>query len=208
MPEGVEARIYVAMSPGARFAQGEVVAGLIERVAVRAGEGFGIHEITHPYAVIVTQDCDLEQDERAHNASTPSPLQNILLVVAEEAAVAIAGMTAGDIRKRAKQNKEERYHFLSEVPKSADGDSSGIPALVLDFKRVFSCPTTLLRDAIASGEIRHRTRLETPYAEHLSVRFGFFFQRIGLLVDHHRVPETPPAQNMPALSPVPSPTRD
>jgi len=188
VPEGVGARIYVAMSGVARLAQGEIITGLVERAPVKVGPEYGLAEISHPYAVVVTQDCDLEQDHRAREKGDVSPLQNILFVVADEAEGAMRGIVGSDLRRRTRQNKEERYHYLSEVPRHADGDSTGLPALVLDFKRIFSCPTQLLADYFASGEIRHRTRLETPYAEHLSLRFGFIFQRIGLSVDHHDAP--------------------
>lgn len=187
-------RAYTAITENDRLYQGEILANVVERVVRwirRTEEGdddFGIDEIVHPYAVIVTQDCDLEQDARARadeHAGKGGLVHSLLLVVASEFENAKDRFAGSDIRKRARQNKDDRYQFLSPVPAGDDVSGAGIPALVLDFKRLFAYPTPELLGAIERGETRRRTRLFTPYAEHLSDRFGHFVQRVGLPRDHH-----------------------
>lgn len=66
-----------------------------------------------------------------------------------------------------------------------DALGQGLPVLLLDFKRFFCVPMEELLKRLTRQEVRRRTRLATPFAEHLSVRFGFFLQRVGLDREHH-----------------------
>ena len=59
--------VYVPISAGDRLFQGEILANVVERVVSGSGEKLGAREIVHPFAVLVTQDCDLEQDHRARS---------------------------------------------------------------------------------------------------------------------------------------------
>ncbi|MBX3190637.1 MAG: hypothetical protein KF819_26790 [Labilithrix sp.] len=189
--------VYQSSAKAARLYQGEVLSNVIERSApwIRAegDEGeFGLDEVVHPYAVIISQDCDLEQDARAR--STPmdpakrenATLRYVLIVVASEFEKA-TGFGGSDIKRRAKQNKDERFQFLAPVPAEDDALTVGVVPLVLDFKRFFSYRTDELLKAIERAETKRRTRLLSPYVEHLSDRFAFFFQRIGLPRDHHDI---------------------
>jgi len=191
---------YSAPSASERLFQGEILSNVVERsvkctsTAGSAAE-FGLVEITHPHAVLLTQDCDLLQDSNARQnpdldsaKRKNSLVPNLVLVVASEFEKTKGRFNGSEISKRVRQNKEERFQFLSAVPISLDGLKLGVPALVLDFKRFFTYPTEEFLQAVKRGEIQRRSRLLTPYAEHLSSRFGYFILRIGLPLDHHDMP--------------------
>jgi hypothetical protein len=196
MVPGEDPLAYVPIKGGDRLHQGEVVSNIVERLVrfmqrTAGGDEFGFDEVMHPFAVILTQDCDLEQDAKARGTDEMDEakrrnalLSSVLLVVASTFDNA-TGLGGSDIKRRAKQNKDERYQFLSAVPSGLDAGGQGIPGLLLDFKRFFTYPTEQLLSAICRGETIRRTRLATPYAEHLSGRFAYFVQRIGLPRDHH-----------------------
>jgi hypothetical protein len=196
--------VYDASIAGTRLYQGEILSNIVERTPLwvardEAGDVFAIDEMVHPFAVVVTQDCDLEQDERARLSQDKDDpkrqkalLRSILLVVASEFESA-KDFGGSDIKKRVKQNKDERFQYLVAVPSSSDSAGSGVPSLVLDFKRFFTYPANELLRVIASGETVRRARLVTPYVEHVSDRFGFFTQRIGLPRDHHDCDHAPQA---------------
>lgn len=181
------ASIYAVVNPGDRLFMGEILSHVIERQVTIAEEAFSLAEVEHPFAVIVSQDCDLEQDARARsdldidakqrgNALVP----HVLLLVASAAEHARGAAVSSKHWDRVKQNKDERFQFLCRA-------SASVPALVIDFKRFFSFPTEELLRVIGRGEVQRGPRLTTPYAEHLAVRFGFFIQRVGLNVEHHDV---------------------
>ena len=191
--------VYAVSAAEGRLYQGEILSDVIERLTTWVGrtddrDDFGIQEVVHPYVIVLAQDCDLEQDARARsddkmegaqreNALLPS----VVLVVASEFEKAKDRFGGSDVRKRAKQNKDERFQYLSGVASDEDAVRVGIPPLVLDFKRFFTYPMAELLKAIERGEARRRSRLATPYAEQLSDRFGYFLQRIGLPRDHHDI---------------------
>jgi len=160
-----------------------------------------IEETIHPYAVVLTQDCDLEWDFRYRRAADPGRLANkmvphILLCQADTAERLRGDQNIkSDIWRRISQNSDERYHVLPEVPAELDRLIQGIPALVLDFKRVFTVPTNELYYRLSSGSQR-RCFLLPPFLQSLSSRFTYFLGRVPL-------PELdqPAAITLPALPP-------
>ena len=114
---------------------------------------------------------------------------------------ATSKLGGSDIRKRARQNKDERFHFLAPLLQEHDAAGSGVPALLLDFKRAFSYPAGELIASIKAGETRRRARLATPYAEHLASRAGYFYQRIALPRDHHDIDESMKPRALPPGAP-------
>ena len=57
---------YAAVQVGERLYQGEIVEGLIQvrqtLETIGANGPLRLDEIVHPFAIVMTQDCDLEQD--------------------------------------------------------------------------------------------------------------------------------------------------
>ncbi len=198
--------IYSAVAATDRLYQGEILRNVVERLVKRVGDDFAAEDLIHPYAVVLTQDCDLEQD---HNARAPNAegkgkdagrIPRVLLIEAFAADAYKTKLGGSDIAKRARQNKDERYHYLAAVPAEADLQRQGIPALYLDFKRYMTLDLEEFRADMASGVTQRCSRLTTPYAEHLSSRFGYFLLRIGLPLDHHRAEEVGPPM-APAATP-------
>jgi hypothetical protein len=73
--------VYVRAADG-RLWQGEILSNVIERQAVRQGDAsFDLREVVHPYAIVFTQDCDLEQDGRVRGDTSieQAKRQNALL---------------------------------------------------------------------------------------------------------------------------------
>ena len=152
--------------------------------------------VKHPYAIVVTPDCDLDWDFKAQqgNASRGKIIPNILLctvMFSSDLAKRInEDRTPGkkfDTRtpwKRTIQNKEERYHFLEKIDLPLDKKGEGIRSLGIDFKEFFTMPTDFLYSSIDDGLTLRRCRLLRPYSDHLNSRFAYFQSRIGLPEDH------------------------
>jgi hypothetical protein len=194
MTSSPAARIYVPTQATGRLSQGEIISGVVERRAAwDGGGGSTVTELLHAYVVVLSQDCDLEQDARTRDPSVTlddakkgnMQLAHVLLVRALPFDDAKPKIGSARQTERISLNKDERYHFLADVPASLDAEGQGLPALLLDFKNVFSYPTGALLESVGRKECGRRAKLLTPYAEHLGVRFGHFYQRIGLDLDHH-----------------------
>jgi hypothetical protein len=201
-----DARVYLPIVQRERLFQGEILSNVVERRAIRQADGstFDLSEILHPFALIISQDCDLQQDAHVRGGSVDATkrenaaLEHVLLVVASEYDKARDRFAGSDVRKRARMNKDERFHFLCRARREDDALAQGTPALVLDFKRIFSYPTTELLGSISSGETKRRSRLAPTYLEHLSSRTGYFIQRVALPADHHDLDPAAPVLALPA----------
>jgi hypothetical protein len=179
-----------ATGPDSCLLQGEFLSNVIQfRLDV---ETLGTPEaagrsIVHPYAVILTQDCDLEQDFKARREQVADDkrIPNILfceVVTAEE----LSGSTGinSKIWARIRNNKDERYHFLQKIEVADDALGEGLPELGIDFKRYFSLRTEEVYRRIELGEGRRRCVLRSPYLEHLSSRFAYYLSRVALPQEH------------------------
>ncbi len=198
-PEGV----YKLSEPGERLHQGEVLAPVIERQVGLDGEGEQVLEFEHKFVVVLTQDCDLEQDFRARAEVIPDGppaereaaqikrengvLHHVLLAVATTANVVKGRVKTDRNMEKVLQNKDERYQYLAGSPVGGAFFGREFGPLVLDFKRVFSYPLDQLRREMDACRTRRLAYLTTPYAEQLCVRFGYFCQRIALPQDHARI---------------------
>ncbi|MBI3684706.1 MAG: hypothetical protein HY235_30415 [Acidobacteria bacterium] len=188
------------------FRQGEILSDVVQvhigldSVNPEAGE-IAVEERLHPQAIILTQDCDLDWDFKAReegeegNRLQLKLVPNILLCELIPAdtlrgQMRDAGVRGSDLWKRIEQNRDERYHWFSQVSSEADRLAEGLPALVVDFKRVFTVPTDELYARLQYG-VRRRSVLQTPFLQHFSARFGYYCLRVAL-------PEVPP----PALPPA------
>jgi hypothetical protein len=185
-------RIYTRSDLESSLRQGEILTGLIElRIDVGSLQSGGtpiINPIIHPYAIVVTQDCDVIQDfkPRQANITTSDKLIPSVLfceaVPAEELRYGGNGIK-GDIWKRVRQNKDERYQFLEKVLPEDDLLGEGLPELGIDFKRYFSIPTDEAYYRL-KAEAKRRCRLVGPYLLHFSSRFNYFQNRVALPAEH------------------------
>ena len=186
--------IYAPSKRGA-LRQGEMITGLVQARLTIAAVGADPKKvkwsgIEHPFAIILSQDCDLAQDWRARRrASAADPnarkrlLSNILFAQVHEAAEVKVDIGVSDIWKRVRQNKDERYHFLQAVEAKGDRLGCGLPELSIDFKHYFTLPTDEVYKRILKSAQR-RCRLVSPYMEHLSTRFCYYQFRVALPQDH------------------------
>jgi hypothetical protein len=137
----------------------------------------------HPLAVILSQDCDLLWDYEERNKERPDAfrlLPNILFCEVQ-IANSLKGTNgiASDIWRRVKNNKDERYHYLTSISLEQDSIQQGFDDLAIDFKRYFTIRTDEVY-AQLNMEARRRSHLLSPFCEHLSDRFAHFQQRIAL----------------------------
>lgn len=175
-----------------RIEQGDLIEGLSYGVANQTNEDVSFDYIEFPYTIVVTQDCDLEQDfnqRKAHETNEAVDhdkyLGTIWLLPAYTAdAVLIGthlkhlGLTMkkidSDKRKPLKNNQVERFHFLQ-----AD-TSRLIPALIIDFKHQYTITRAQLYAARTAKPEMSRFRIAELFREDLSARFANFLSRVAL----------------------------
>jgi hypothetical protein len=190
---------YAAVPQGDRLRQGEILAGVVQVCQSLATIGepeIQVEEITYPYVIVLTQDCDLEQDAQLRQKANQDSgdwadtggrqkLKSVLLCEAFPVADLKSMLPPGkDIWKRVIQNKDERYQCIESVPPDLDAANLGIPSLGCDFRRFFTVPADELYRRLDLKRMPRRSRLLTPYAEHLQHRFCSFQARIPLPENH------------------------
>jgi hypothetical protein len=189
-------RIFCTSPPTGPLRQSEILASVIQRRrtlrSLLPNIAPEISEIRHPLAIIISQDCDLERDYEFRSSriadevdpSSDKILPSVLLCEVITADELLTLVPKGkDIWKRIIQNKDERYHVLSQVSPTSDAAGQGLPAMGIDFKRHFSIFTDELYTQLRMG-VGRRCCLNSPYLEHLSSRFANYLSRVGLPLDH------------------------
>ncbi len=186
--------IYCPSPTEGRLHQGEVLSSLvqmkvnIDKLSASNSTEPTIDRIVHPFAIIVSQDCDLEQDFNSNSEGKTAIgqlLPSILFCEVGEADKVRSGppSLASDIWRRVKSNKDERYQFLQKVAVEQDGQGRGLPALALDFKRYFTIPTDEVYFRL-KGEAKRHCVLVSPYLQNFINRFFHFQMRVALPVEH------------------------
>ena len=176
--------------------QGEILSNLIElRVDINSitskctKSEYRAHPIEHDYVIVLSQDCDLEQDynyRTLDRGKAKDELPSILFceVMNEEEFVgddAYANiLQRSTTRNNIEQNNDFRFHRVQKIPKDLDARGIGLPELVMAFKRYFTVPTEEVYHRISLGHVLRRSRLRSPYLEHFCGRFHYFNNRIAL----------------------------
>ena len=174
--------------------QGEIVTGIRQAMLVVDTLESELPEIefrSHPFAIVLSQDCDLDQDLRARQSRDPSAANRLIhSVLFAEVSVAteVRGRVPPNIWDRIKKNKDERYHFLEAVAQTDDALGEGLPELGIDFKRYMTIPTEEIYKQIGANAGR-RCRLISPFREHLSTRFCYYQARVALPEEHYSIRE-------------------
>lgn len=189
------ADVFYSPSTAGEFRQGEILTGLKQIVPLpgTALQSPVANIVEHRYAVILSQDCDLEQDFKARFDPDLDPsklaakerrkLQSILFCDAIPEAEVKERIADPSIWRNALQNKNEPFHYLHEASQEGDAKGEGLPPLGLDFKNYFTMATDDVY-AQANALKNRRSVLKAYYAEHLSVRFFFYQLRIALPKEH------------------------
>jgi len=174
-----------------RVCQGDIIANVefVEYAIEKSGQ-IEISKIIFPYAYVLTQDCDLEQEytsrtnENAQNQDKHlisvivAPLYNLEQVYdgvhLEDIGLKMQTITRKvdkSDNKVLRQNNNPRYHYL-EFPNDVT-----IPNSVIDFKHYFTVNNNLLLDMKKDYFV---CKVSELYRENISHRFSFFLSRIGL----------------------------
>ncbi len=177
--------------------QGEIVTNLI-RFAARSyklteGATYDLNfsSIEHPFSIIMSQDCDLDQDYNARFGADDQPkeqnkISSLLFCDMIEAA-ALRPRFNSDEWSKVKSNQVIRYQFIEEVPRCSDNKRKGLPELTADFKQYYSVPTEYFYWLVTQGIAQRRTKLRSPYMEHFVQRFMTFHLRIALPEQHRSI---------------------
>jgi hypothetical protein len=183
-------KIYERSSTEGALRQGEILSDLVQLNLVleslNSHEGPLFEPVTHPYAIIVTQDCDIIQDfaPRQSQAQSDKLIPSVFfceVITAEE--LRGRGGIDSQLWRRIKQNKDERYQFLEKIAPDDDLLNQGLPELGIDFKRYFTMPTAEVYLRLGL-EAQRRSRLVNPYLEHFINRFCHFQGRVALPAEH------------------------
>lgn len=169
-----------------RISQGDVFSDVecIEHVSEKKGI-VEVSKIVFPLVVVLTQDCDLEQDfngrakERQGNTLLSVlvvPLYNAEHVFTGEhlSELKITGTLINKTKTEGKslmQNERPRYHYI-DFPANIP-----VVASIADFKHYFSVHTSYLEKVRAKSFV---CRLDDLFREDLSQRFSAYLGRIGL----------------------------
>lgn len=181
-----------------RVAQGDMYRDVeyVERIAERDGI-LDVSIIVFPLVIVLTQDCDLEQDRTFRTekkSSQDKVLISVLVAPVYPAELVFEGshlseldLKMAPIQKSATegkylmQNQRPRYHYL-EFPRDVP-----IPPSVIDFKHYFSVSVEYLEGIRQERYVRTVSEL---YREHISQRFAAFLSRIGLPDEQGRSSQT------------------
>lgn len=165
--------------------QGEIISDIpLLHVSLESLQAGGLEIIGVPiaFAIVASQDCDLTQDYKARNGlgvAEDKKLQGVLLYEAKPKADALHLFSGSDMRKRAEQNKDERFHLFQAIQVEEDRHGEGMPELLVDFKRYFTIRPEELYWRLEQSA-RRRCYLKSPYLEHFSTRAAYFQFRVAL----------------------------
>lgn len=171
-----------------RISQGDVFRDVecIEYAVEKKGV-IEVSKIVFPAVIVLTQDCDLEQDSGNREKPTQNtkllsvlvaPLYNAEHVFLGEHLSSL-GLTMAKIEKKTTlgktliQNERPRYHYLEfplEIP---------LVASIADFKHYFSVHVSYLENVRKKNFV---CRLSDLFREDVSQRFAAYLARIGLPV--------------------------
>lgn len=194
-PQAENQLVYRPAEAEGRLWQGEILENAVqirptlESVEANVEGELAVEPVVHELVIVMSQDCDLDQDYTRRAAGNQGTLPNTLLCDVYRAEALRAKIQEQyelgrqDWKKRIAQNQNERFHYLEKVGRQQDFLGEGLTALALDFKIYFTLPTDELYARLTRG-IRRRCILNTPYSEHLAHRFFKFQSRVALPEDH------------------------
>lgn len=170
-----------------RICQGDIFRNIEYLYGITEEDGIiEISKIVFPFSIILTQDCDLNQDYILRNEKKPeqdkrlfsvlvAPLYNAEHVFSgvhlEELDISSVRISKSKYGSLVKKNQLPRYHYIDFSP------SSGLVPAIIDFKHYFSSNRQYL-------EIRKRSdfvcSVNSLFRDDISHRFAAFLSRIGL----------------------------
>lgn len=180
--------IYQVSDKGSSLRQGEILTGVVQYNPVinempKEFQELSFTPIIHPYAIVITQDCDLDWDYKARGTNdNPAKLLNSIVLCEIDTAESIRS-TDGMNRKEWElvvAHRHERFYFFEKIPSECEVEQEGLPELTADFKRIFGIDSGTLYRQIELGIVKRRALLASPYLEHFSRRYHSFHGRVAL----------------------------
>jgi hypothetical protein len=182
--------VYAPSPTEGAFHQGEILSHVVQLCVIltsldQESEGLEFDEVDHPFAVVLTQECDLDWDFKARTEEPDEGkrrlklVPNILLCELFPESVIRPKIKGSDIWKRIINNQDERYHQISAVSPGFDCKGEGLPILVADFKHIFTIHTDELYHRL-NLDLRRRVLIEMPFVQDLSNRFTNYCDRVAL----------------------------
>lgn len=191
--------IEVDRTPDKRIRQGDIYRDIdyFERVQVE-GDEVTIQKISFPLVIVLTQDCDLEQDAAYYVAESKKPenedkrLLSVIVAPLYNEDIFLQGEHLCDesinykmqvIPKTGKKGKlTTQYRFLTqnEIPRYhylLFDESVQIANSVIDFKHYFTVNVECLSQARQDKFVCKVSKL---YRERICQRFANYLSRIGL----------------------------
>lgn len=182
--------VQIRVAREGRVTQGDIYRDIeyVEYAAERSGV-IEVSKVVFPLVVVLTQDCDLEQDNRFRfsrkkPATQDKWLLSVLVAPLYNVEHVYLGEHLSELQMKMepipakkspgnylRNNERPRYHYL-EFPKSVP-----IVASVVDFKHYFSVNIKQLKKLRATHFV---CRLSSLYREDVSQRFASYLARIGL----------------------------
>lgn len=152
-----------------------------------------IKKLKLPYSIVMTQDCDLQQDyenRKSSNVDQRTQLFSILLCPVFNSDDLRKGNHLKDIEiecknlnsslwNPVKKNRDKRYYFLNSEKVFLDQDENdfmNIDDLIIDFKLY----QTISRDKLYDKLDQYYVSINPLFREEISDRFTHYLGRIGL----------------------------
>lgn len=182
--------ITIRRTKHARVCQGDIFSNVhfIEYMR-QTGDSIELSRVIFPLVIVLTQDCDLEQDYRirwskAPKRNTDKQLFSVLVAPLYNAEHVYEGVHLEDLNltcdginrnkspgTNLRNNETPRYHYI-EFPSSVPIVNS-----VIDFKHYFSAN---VEDMKKSKRDNFVCQVGDLFREDISQRFASFLSRIGL----------------------------
>lgn len=177
--------------------QGDILIGIkFQYISTnRAGDAELSLGFPFPYAVVLSQACDLEQHygnlkakaeagktEGAKPKNDDKILDTVLVCPAfasekflagqhiDNRQMTVHGSSQRTLEKFQKNDEYNRYHYLDPLAET-------FPELIIDFKKFHTVPIDILEEYYESSYL---ASLKELYRERLSQRFSNYLSRIGL----------------------------
>jgi len=184
--------IYQSSIKNTSLRQGEILTGVVQYNPVASelsleSEEMSFEPIIHPYAIVITQDCDLDWDHRARQSGDAqlSKLLNSVILCEIATAREVRDIADKNVMNSGEWNlvksqRHERFYFFEKIPVECELEQVGLPELTADFKKIFGINAAILYRQMELGITKRRAILSSPYLEHFSRRYNSFHGRVAL----------------------------
>lgn len=173
---------------GDRVCMGDILSNVEHTIVKISDDKIDQLVIVHKRVIVLTQDCDLEQDfntralpnlERKNDGAV---IQSILFCPIYTAEKFKTGEHLSDLNLRGvnwekdlwkpiRNNIHKRFYFINEDKQFE------MPSLIIDFKDYFTLPRDVAYDLFDKSYV---TSVKDLFREDIAGRFAHYFSRIGL----------------------------